>query len=385
MTAAPRGPLVGIRVAEFAGIGPAPFCGMLLADLGADVVRIDRVEPTGPGLALDARFDLLNRGKRSVAIDLKHPSGLEAAHRLLAHCDVVLEGFRPGVMERLGLGPEVCLERNPRLIYARVTGWGQEGPLALRAGHDINFVARSGALHAIGRSGEPPVPPLNLVGDFGGGGLYLALGIVSALVERERSGKGQVVDGVILDGVASLLTMAYGLLAHGAWTDGRGENLLDGGCPWYDSYETRDGRFVAIGPIEPKFYDALVDALELDPGDLPGQWDRERWPELRNRFAEAIRRRTRDEWAARFDGIDACAAPVLSLAEVPSDAQAVARGTFITIDGILQPAPAPRLSRTPGRVRHAPPPPGAHTSEVLVEWGFSRSEVLALREKGAVS
>ena len=377
------GPLTGVRILEFAGIGPAPFCGMLLADLGADLVRIDRIG--GAGLfGLDPRLDLPNRGKRSVALDLKHLDGRATALRLVGRADALLEGFRPGVMERLGLGPEACLGRNPRLVYGRMTGWGQHGPLAPRAGHDIDYIALSGALHAIGRAPGPPAPPLNLVGDFGGGALYLALGVLAGLLESARSGRGQVVDAAIVDGVASLLTPTYGLLHAGLWRDRRAQNLLDGGCPWYDVYETRDGKHVAVGAIEPPFYEALLAGLGIDPATLPGQWDRDRWPELRKRFAEAFKQLTRDEWAARFADTDACVAPVLSLTEAAAHPHAAVRESFLEWDGVKQPGPAPRFSRTPGSVRHGPPEPGAHTTEVLVEWGFSRSEVIALRESGAV-
>ena len=376
------GPLSGIRVLEFAGIGPGPFCGMLLADLGAEVVVITRTG--GEGTPLEARYDLLNRGKRSAAINLKHPRGVETALRLADHADVVLEGYRPGVMERLGLGPDVCFARNARLVYGRMTGWGQDGPLAERAGHDINYIALAGALHAIGRKDEPPVPPVNFVGDFGGGALYLALGVVAALFEARQSGRGQVVDAAIVDGTASLLTPLYGLLARGWWVDRRGENVIDGGAPWYDVYQTRDGDHIAVGPIEPKFFAEFADATGLGADAVALQWDREHWPALRERLAATFRQRTRGEWEEAFEGRDVCAAPVLGMRESPVHPHLASRGTFVDVDGIVQPAPAPRFSRTPGAIRHRPPEPGADTTDVLVEWGLSRSEVVGLREEGAI-
>jgi alpha-methylacyl-CoA racemase len=377
------GPLAGVKVVEVAGIGPGPFCAMLLADLGAEVLRIDRTAESGLGLPRDPRFDLLNRGRRSVALDLKKPAGVAAALRLIAGADALVEGFRPGVMERLGLGPEVCLARNPKLVYGRMTGWGQDGPLASAAGHDINYIALGGALHAIGRAGGAPVPPLNLVGDFGGGGVYLAFGIACALVEAGRSGKGQVVDAAMVDGVASLMTMFFGMRAQGLWTERRGENLLDSGAPWYDVYETADGKWVAIGSIEPKFYAELTRRLGLEGEKLPAQYDRKRWPELRQRFAAAFRSRSRDEWCAAMEGSDVCFAPVLSLDEVARHPHNAARRTFTEIDGITQPAPAPRFSRTPGAVRRPPPQPGEHTDAALADWGFTPDEIAALKAAGA--
>jgi alpha-methylacyl-CoA racemase len=380
------GPLTGFRILEIAGLGPAPFCAMLLSDLGAEVVRIDRPGPPGRGVldALDAdpRLDLLQRGRRSLAVDLKHPNGAETVLRLAERSDALIEGFRPGVAERLGIGPEACLARNPRLVYGRMTGWGQEGPLASAVGHDIDYIALSGALHAIGRAGERPVPPLNLVGDFGGGALYLAVGILSALLEAFRSGKGQVVDAAMVDGAASLLTMFYGMAAAGTWFDKSGVNLLDGGAPFYDVYETADGKYLAVGALEPRFYAELLRLTGLDTPetpDLPAQIDIVRWPELRQRFTDLFRQRTRDEWCALLEGTEACVAPVLSLSEAPRHPHMAARKTFVEVAGVTQPAPAPRFSRTPGAIQGPPEPPGASTDEVLAEWGFTAEEIERLR------
>ena len=380
----PAGPLAGVRIVEIAAIGPVPYCAMLLSDLGAEVVRIDRAGGVDRGvLNGDPRYELLNRGRRSVALDLKRPQGLEAALRLVARADALLEGFRPGVAERLGLGPEACLARNPKLVYGRMTGWGQDGPLAAAAGHDINYIALGGALHAIGRAGERPVPPVNLVGDFGGGALFLAMGVLSALLEASRSGRGQVVDAAMVDGVASLTTMLHGLLAAGSWVPERGVNLLDGGAPFYDTYETRDGQFVALGPLEPKFWAELVRGAGLDVEGLQ-QEDPAHWPEIRRRLEALFRSRTRDEWCGLLAGTDACFAPVLSLAEAPGHPHLKARGTFVEIDGVVQPAPAPRFSRTPGRIQGPPRTPGQDTEEVLRAWEFTEEEMEALRAAGAL-
>ena len=363
------GPLAGVRVVEVGGIGPGPFCGMLLADLGADVVRIERPGGGGAGLPLAYQFDLLNRGKRSVALELKTPEGLGAALRLIERADALIEGFRPGVMERLGLGPEPCFARNPRLVYGRMTGWGQEGPLAERAGHDIAYIALTGVLHAIGRPDGPPAIPLNLVGDFAGGSLYLAMGLLAGLVEARSSGRGQVVDAAIVDGVASLTAYVFGLMPPGLWRDRRGANVLDGGCPWYDVYETSDGGYMAVGPIEAKFYQEFVDRLGIAGPDLPGQWDLGRWRDLRARIAARFRERTRAEWELAFEGSDACVAPVLSFAETQAHPHVRARGTFVEVDGITQPVPAPRFSRTPSTVRHGPPAPGStRVEDVIEDW-----------------
>jgi alpha-methylacyl-CoA racemase len=368
------GPLAGLRVIELSGIGPAPFCAMLLADLGADVVLVDRMGGRG-SLAGKPGFNLLNRGKRSIEVDLKHELGADLVLRLVERADVLLEGYRPGVAERLGVGPDVCLARNQRLVYGRMTGWGQHGPLARTAGHDIDYLAISGALHAIGRAGGPPQVPLNLVGDFGGGSLYLAVGVLAALREVERSGRGQVVDAAIVDGAAHLSTLIHGLLAAGGWRDERGVNLLDTGAPFYDVYETSDGKHVAVGPLEPQFFAAFIARLGLPGrpgtvGGLPEQYDVPHWPLLRQRFAEAFAGRTRAEWIALFDGSDACVAPVLSLQEAPEHPHLLARGTFVEHDGVVQPAPAPRFSATPAKLRSAPALPGAHSREVLIDWGL---------------
>jgi alpha-methylacyl-CoA racemase len=369
----PPGPLRGIRVVELGGIGPGPFAGMMLADLGAEVVRIDR--PGRGGLRLAA----LERGRRSVVLDLRRPEGVAAALQLVERADVLIEGFRPGVTERLGLGPEECWQRNPKLVYGRMTGWGQDGPWAQTAGHDIGYVAVTGTLHAIGRAGGPPQVPLNIVGDFGGGAMYLVAGVLAALLEARTSGRGQVVDAAIVDGAASLMAATYGMLAAGAWRDERGRNLLDTGTPYYDVYETADGGHMAVGALEPRFYAEFVSLLGLDPDDADRD-DAAGWPALRERIAAAFKARTRDEWAAVFDGSDACVAPVLSMTEAPSHPQLAARGTFVDLDGARVPAPAPRFSRTPGAVQSAPGETGAHTRATLTEWGVS--DVDSLIESG---
>jgi alpha-methylacyl-CoA racemase len=364
----PQGPLAGVRVIELAGIGPGPFCAMMLADAGATVLRIDR-----PGAG--AERDFLNRGRQSAVLDLKHPGAVDALLRLVDAADVLLEGFRPGVTERMGVGPDVCLARNPRLVYARMTGWGQDGPLADTAGHDIGYIARTGALHALGRAGGPPVFPANLLGDFGGGGMVMAYGICAALVERAASGQGQVVDTAIVDGVASLLAMPLMLMARGLWRDERGVNLLDGGVPWYDVYETADGQWLAVGALEPQFYAALLDGLGLG-ADAPDRSDPRNWPALRALLTERFKTRTRDEWAAAFAGTDACVEPVLSLTEAAADPHLTARQTYLTPDGVTQPAPSPRFSRTPARLSTPAPAPGQHTIEALTAWGLPDAESL---------
>jgi alpha-methylacyl-CoA racemase len=380
------GPLRGFRIIEMAGIGPAPFAAMVLADMGAEVVRIDRLEPVDLGLPdRDARFEVLNRGRRSLAVDLKSEAGGSVVRRMAQQADGLIEGFRPGVMERLGLGPEELLALNPKLVYGRMTGYGQHGPLAHSAGHDINYIALAGVLHAIGRKGEAPVPPLNLVGDFGGGGMLLAFGMVCALLARERSGKGQIVDAAMVDGAAYLMALVYGLYAQGAWADERGVNMLDGGAPWYDVYRTKDGKWLAVGAIERRFYAQFVERLGLINTDLPGQHERAKWPELRRRLAEVISSRTRDEWEQVFAGSDACVAPVLSLGEVAHHPHNRARATFITRDGVLQPAPAPRFSDAKCDVTMSPRPPGADTESVLVNWGFSTQEIETLKASGVVA
>lgn len=378
------GVLSGIRVVEMAGIGPAPFAGMMLADHGAEVLRIDRIEKSGLGVAaMDPALDPLGRGKRSVALDLKRPEAVAAALRLIGQADALIEGFRPGVMERFGLGPEACLGANPKLVYGRMTGYGQEGPLSRRAGHDIDYIALSGALHAIGPGGGKPIVPLNLVGDFGGGGMLLAFGVAAALVSAGRTGRGQVVDAAMTDGAALLTAMFHGLRAAGLWQDRRGANLLDGAAPFYDTYETSDGEFLAVGAIEPKFYAELLDRLGLARESLPAQMDRARWPELKARIAAAIRTRTRTAWEAVFDGSDACVAPVLSLAESALHRQNAERSAFLDAFGVTQPAPAPRFQATPGRVQGPPPREGQDTEAALRDWGFSAGEIEQLRAVAA--
>ena len=377
------GPLHGLRVIELASIGPGPMCGMLLADLGADVLRIDRLEPSGLGVPTEARFDINARGRRSVALGLKSPAGVDAALRLIDHADMLIEGFRPGVAERLGLGPAACQARNPGLVYGRMTGFGQTGPLAPVAGHDLNYIALTGALHAIGPAGGKPLPPLNLVGDYGGGALYLAFGLMAALYERQRSGRGQVVDAAMVDGAASLMSIFYGLKSAGQWEGARGENLLDGGAPFYDTYETADGRHVSIAALEPKFFAELARRLGLDERFVKRQYDRRLWPELRALLTETLRSRSRDDWCAALEGSDACFAPVLSMDEAPQHAHAAARGAFIEIDGVVQPAPAPRFDRTPAAAPRPAPRVGEHTQEILLDAGFSADEIAALRAAGA--
>ncbi len=386
MTGSPAGgPLAGLRVLEFAGIGPGPFCAMLLADLGADVLRIDRADAVRATRPERPPFDLLARGRRSVGLDLKRPEGVECALKLVERADVLLEGFRPGVMERLGLGPDVCLPRNAKLVYGRMTGFGQDGPLANAAGHDINYIALAGALEPIGRKGEPPIAPLNLVGDFGGGGMLLAYGVMAALYERQRSGRGQVVDAAMVDGAATLMTLFHGMRHAGLWSDERGANLLDTGAPFYDVYETADGKYVSIGSLEPQFYAELLQRLEIDPAKLPRQMDRSGWPELRRILTETFRSRTRDEWCARLEGTDICFAPVLGIADAYTHPHNVARGTFVEVAGVRQPGPAPRFSRTPGRIAGPPVHPGERADEALADWGFSGPELAELRERKALA
>jgi alpha-methylacyl-CoA racemase len=379
------GPLTGYRIVEFAGIGPGPMCAMLLSDMGADVLRVDRLSAAGLGISMRSKFDLLSRGRRSVAFDLKKPEAIEAVLKLIEKADALLEGFRPGVMERLGLGPDVCLKRNPRLVYGRMTGWGQEGPLAHAAGHDINYIALTGALHSIGRKGDRPVPPLNLVGDFGGGALYLALGIVAGLLEAQKSGKGQVVDAAMVDGAASLMTAIYGLKAAGVWSGGRGENILDTGAHYYEVYETSDGKYVTVGSIEPKFYEELLELSGLKGQALPHQNDRNAWPAMKERLTRIFKSKTRDEWCRIMEGSDVCFAPVLSMEEAPQHPHNRHRGTFVEVEGVVQPGPAPRFSRTPGRIQRPPASPGEHTEEALRDWGFSSADLDKLRAQGAIT
>ena len=373
----PSGPLAGVRVVELGAIGPVPFAGAVLAGLGAEVIRVQRPGAT-PLLAPDTRLNVALRSRRSVVLDLKEPLAVEAVLRLAAGADALLEGWRPGVAERLGVGPDTCLAANERLVYGRMTGWGQTGPLSGTAGHDINYVALTGALHAIGRAGGPPVPPLNLVGDFGGGGMLLAVGVLSALVAARASGKGQVVDAAMVDGAALLALSLAGYVSAGVWSLERGTNLLDSGAPFYDVYETADRRWVAVGAIEAPFFAALLAGLELDPVSLPDQHDRRRWPELRARLAERFRTKTRDEWEQAFAGTDACVTPVLTFAEAPAHPHNASRGSFVELDGIPQPAPAPRFSRTPTATPAPPTDPGADTRDVLAELGFAEDELARL-------
>lgn len=378
------GTLSGYKIIEFAGIGPAPMCAMLLSDMGAEVLRIDRAEDANLGIPTDAKYSVLNRGRRSVAIDLKRKEGTDVALKLVERADALIEGFRPGVMERLGLGPEQCLARNSRLVYGRMTGWGQEGPLAHAAGHDINYIALTGALHSIGRKGEAPVPPLNLVGDFGGGGVYLALGVVAGLLEAQKSGKGQVIDVAMIDGAASLMAAIYGLRAAGLWSDKRGENILDTGAHYYNVYETRDGKYVAIGSIETKFYAELLRLTGLESERLPRQNDRSFWPALQERLAAIFRTKTRDEWCHIMEGSEVCFAPVLNMQEASSHPHNRERETFVEVEGVVQPAPAPRFSRTPSAIQRPPARSGEHTEEALRDWGFSAVELEQLRGCGAI-
>ncbi|SMH37181.1 CaiB/BaiF CoA transferase family protein [Azospirillum agricola] len=380
----PTGPLAGLRVIEIAGIGPGPFCAMMLSDMGAEVIRIDRAAPPDQGIDIPVLGNVTNRGRRSAVLDLKSPEGVVALKRLVAQADALIEGFRPGVMERLGLGPDELLAVNPRLVYGRITGWGQEGPLAKAAGHDLNYIALSGMLHAIGPA-DRPLPPLNLIGDYGGGAMYLAFGMVCALLERAKSGKGQVVDAAMVDGAASLGAALYGLLDAGLWHDRRASNLLDGGVPWYDSYGTSDGKHIAIGPLEPRFYDRMLELLGVTDDTLRATLrDRSEanWPRLREAFAEVFRTRTRDEWCARLEGTDVCFAPVLSMAEAPHHPHTVAREGFVAVGGVVQPAPAPRFSRSRPAVQGPPPAPGEHTRDILADWGFTPEEVDRLSPRG---
>jgi len=378
------GPLAGYRIIEIAGIGPGQLCGMLLAEMGAQVVRIVRAGDDDTTLHLPAAANLMNRSRPAVAVDLKHPEGAALVLRLCETADVLFEGFRPGVMERLGLGPAPCMERNPRLVYGRMTGWGQDGPLAGEAGHDTNYLALTGALAAIGEKDGAPVLPLNLVADFGGGGLYLALGLVAALLETSRSGRGQVVDAAMVDGVASLTTLFHGLLATGLWRERRGSNLLDGGAPFMRSYRTLDGGFVAVAALENRFYRNLLQGLGLSDLDPARQMNPADWPELERRLGEAFASRSRDEWAAHFAGRDACVTAVLSFTEATRHPHNVARGTFVEVDGVVQPGPAPRFSRTPVRVRSGPSGPAREAVETLGDWDIPREDVLRLVEAGVV-
>ena len=377
------GPLSGKRIVEIAGIGPGPFCAMLLADLGAEVVRVDRASAVPDIMPDSPSLDLLNRGRRSVGVNLKTPEGIETVLKLVQESDALIEGFRPGVAERLGIGPEECLARNPKLIYGRMTGWGQEGTYSSMAGHDINYIALSGVLGMIGREGGKPIPPVNLVGDFGGGGMLLALGICAALVETAKSEKGQIIDAAMTDGSALLSTMMHSFKAMGMWGD-RGTNLLDTGAPFYDVFECADGEFISLGSIEPQFYSELLRITEIDQSENPKQMDRAGWAEMKSKIGDAIKGKTRSEWEELMEGTDVCFAPVLSMDEAYAHPHNKERNTFIEIGGVMQPAPAPRFSRTPASVSSPPPHAGQHTEEVLAGLGLTKDEILMLREQNII-
>ena len=379
------GPLHGLRVIELASIGPGPMCAMLLADLGADVVRIDRLEPSGLGVPVEPRFDVPARSRRSIALNLKSDAGRDAAHRLIASADVLIEGWRPGVAERLGLGPEDCHARHPGLVYGRMTGYGQSGPLAQVAGHDINYIALAGALHAVGGAGQGsgPVPPLNLVGDYGGGALYLTVGVLAALFERQRSGRGQVVDAAMVDGVGSLMALFHGLAAGGLWDASRRQaNLLDGAAPFYSTYETSDGKWMAVGALEPKFFAELADRVGLERRFVERQYDRRLWPEMREALAVLFKRRTREEWTVLLEGCDACTSPVLTMTEAAAHPHARQRQSFVEVGGVLQPAPAPRFGRSRPSAPRPAPTLGQHTRELLLEAGYSESDIVSMLAAG---
>jgi alpha-methylacyl-CoA racemase len=375
------GPLNGVKVIEVGGIGPGPFCGMMLSDMGAQIVRVER---KGQFALTEPKFDLLLRNRRSIEMDLRKQEGVAALLRMVEQVDSLQEGFRPGVMEKLGIGPEVCLQRNPRIVFGRMTGWGQVGPLANAAGHDINYISLSGALHTIGRKGERPVPPLNLVGDFGGGGMLLAFGMACALFEARRSGKGQVVDAAMIDGSAVLMAMMYGFRASGFWADERGANMLDGAAHFYDTYETADGKYVSVGSIEPQFYALLLKHTGIDDPDFRNQLDPTKWSACKERLTEIFKTKTRDEWCGIMEGTDVCFAPVLSLDEAKDHPQNRARNTFIEVEGVMQPAPAPRFSRTKPDTPKPPPNIGEHTEAVLEDFGFRADEIEALKAAGAI-
>lgn len=379
------GPLKGYRIIEMAGIGPAPFCAMMFADMGAEIIRVDRREEADLGVPGRApKYDVLGRGRQSIAVDVKSEAGRDVVRRLVAKADALIEGFRPGVMERLGLGPDDLAKINPKLVFGRMTGFGQEGPYAPRAGHDINYIALAGVLHSMGRAGGPPIHPLNLVGDYGGGGMYLAFGVVCALLEAQKSGRGQVVDAAMIDGSASLMSMFHGMWSEGRWSVERGSNLLDSGAPWYDVYETSDGKYVSIGSIERRFYAELLTRLGLAGEKLPAQLDRSGWPVLRQRFTEVFKTKTRTEWEQVFEGSDACFAPVLTLEEAPSHPHNAVRTGFVLRDGVQQPAPAPRFSRTKEQLASPPPTVGRDTRTVLADAGYGEAEIADLEAKGVV-
>jgi alpha-methylacyl-CoA racemase len=378
------GPLEGVRIIELAGLGPAPFAGMMLADAGADIIRIDRSDRATYPPAEAPHVDLMNRGRRSVAVDLKHPAGVALVLRLAEQADGLMEGFRPGVAERLGLGPDLCLARNPKLIYGRMTGYGQAGPMAQAAGHDIDYIALAGALEPLGRAGERPLPPINLVGDFGGGGMLLAFGMCAAIISARQTGAGQVIDAAMVDGAASLMTMTYTLRQAGIWRDERGTNLLDTGAHFYEVYETSDGGFMAVGAIEHQFYAELIRLLGLEGEELPVQMDRGAWPAMKKRFAAIFASRTRAEWEVVFESSDACVAPVLSPAEASNHPHNQFRKMFTEVAGVVQPSPSPRFQGTPGAIRRPPPNPGQHGDEALAEWGLASDEITDLRASGAI-
>jgi alpha-methylacyl-CoA racemase len=378
------GPLAGVKVVEIAGIGPGPFCSMFLADMGADVIRVDRLEASGLGIAAKTKYNLLNRNRPSIALNLKSPEGVETVLKLVEKADILLEGFRPGVAERLGIGPEECKARNPKLVFGRMTGWGQDGPIAHSAGHDINYISLSGALHAIGDEGGAPVPPLNLVGDFGGGAMFLASGVLAAYIEAQKSGEGQVVDVSMVEGSAYLATSMFGMMQSGNWKEERGVNILDGGAHFYGTYETKDGKHVSIGSIEPKFYDDLLKATGLDGEELPAQMDKAGWAGLKDRLASVFKTKTRDEWDEIMLGSDICYAPILSFSEAAAFPHNVARESFSTIDGVFQPSPAPKFSRTKTSIRMGVPEQGSNTTEALSAWGFGGDEIAGLKKQGAI-
>lgn len=378
------GPLTGIRVVELAGIGPGPFCAMLLADLGAEVIRVDRSSQVDIGIDNGRKYSVLNRSRKSISVDLKNPDGIKTVLKLVENADALIEGFRPGVTERLGLGPDECMKRNPALVYGRMTGWGQEGPIAHAAGHDINYIALTGALHAIGGA-DKPSPPLNIVGDFGGGGVFLAFGLCAALLESKNSGLGQVVDSAMTEGAATLMSSIYGMYASGRWSNKREDNFLDGGSYYYGVYETADNKFISIGSIEAKFHDVLLEITGMTDATTVDRNDQSTWEEKKQRMAQLVRLKTREEWDELMLGSDVCYAPVLDFEEAPKHPHNVARQSFVEVEGVMQPAPAPKFSRTPGRVQMPPPSPGQHTSEILSDWGFNASEIEILKNVGAVT
>ncbi|MFT5499983.1 MAG: alpha-methylacyl-CoA racemase [Woeseiaceae bacterium] len=379
------GPLKGFKIVEIAGIGPGQFCGMLLADMGAQIIRVDRPSTVDLGIEMPAKYNLMNRSRAAIAVDLKTPEGVELVLRLCDDADAIFEGYRPGVMERLGLGPRECLARNEKLIYGRVTGWGQEGPLADTVGHDTNYIALSGVLAAIGDKNTSPPIPLNLIGDFGGGGVYLAMGMLAAMLETSKSGKGQVVDAAMVDGVASMMTMFYGMYAGGMWNDARQSNLLDGAAPFMHTYETKDGKFIAVCAIEKRFYKVLIETLAISEIDLTDQYNQSKWPEHEKILATLFRSKSRDDWSDIFEGTDACFAPVLSLTEAPEHPHSQARNSYLNVDGIQQPAPAPRFSRTKSEIQNSPTEVGEFDQEVLADWGLTDAEIATYLQAGSAA